>query len=223
VKPFHIFVFILILFIFGIVFYAIQSTNVDSQKSALDIINQVSPSPGLYNRGNLGLAASGQPQQQEVDQQKQLQQVLEQIKVASITATITTPKGTIKMDLYGDSAPITVYNFISKAQNKYYDGLKFHRVEDWVIQGGDPKGNGTGGTTNIPTELNNRPYVAGSVGMARMNDPKVQNDSQFFITKSESSHLNGQYTNFGQVTSGLEVVEKIEIGDKITSLTVDIK
>lgn len=222
-KPFHIFVFVLILFIFGIVFYAIQSNNLNSQKSALDIINQISPSPGLYDRGNLGVSQTQKQQKEQVDQQKQLQQVLEQVKTASITATINTSKGTITMDLYGSDAPVTVYNFITKAQNKYYNGLKFHRVEDWVIQGGDPKGNGTGGNTNIPTELNSRPYIAGSLGMARMDNPQVQNDSQFFITKNDASHLNSQYTNFGMVTSGMDVVNSIEIGDKITGITVNIK
>lgn len=220
-KPFHIFVFVLILFIFGIIFYAIQSNNVNSQKSALDVINQISPSPGLYDRGILG--ATGSQQQQQVDQQKQLEQQIEQVKKASISGVIKTSKGDISFDLYGADAPIAVLNFIVKAQNKYYDNLTFHRVEDWVIQGGDPKGNGTGGQTNIPTELNQRPYVPGSLGIARMNDPKVQNDSQFFITKTESSHLNGQYTNFGIVTSSMDVVEKIEIGDTITGITVDIK
>ncbi len=179
----------------------------------------------MYDRGNLGIAGGqkSQQQQQQVDQQKQLEQQIEQVKKASISAVLKTSKGDITIDLYGADAPVTVLNFILKAQNKFYNNLTFHRVEDWVIQGGDPKGNGTGGNTNLPTEFNQLPFTAGAVGMARMNDPKVQNDSQFFITKNDASHLNGQYTNFGMVTDGLDVVNRIEIGDKITGIIVDIK
>lgn len=138
---------------------------------------------------------------------------------ASATATIKTAKGDIVLTLYGKDAPNTVKNFISKAQSGFYNGLIFHRVEDWVIQGGDPKGNGTGGGT-MPTELNDRPFVTGSLGVARGGDISVSNDSQFFITKSDASWLNNQYTNFGIVTSGMDVVNKIAIGDKIESITI---
>lgn len=140
--------------------------------------------------------------------------------VAAKTAIINTTKGSITISLYGDIAPKTVSNFVSKAKSGYYANLTFHRVEDWVIQGGDPKGDGTGGG-DMPTEFNDKPFVVGSVGVARRSDPKVQNDSQFFITKSESSWLNGQYTNFGIVTSGMDIVNSTEIGDKILSITVE--
>lgn len=219
-KPFYIFLFILTLFIFGIVFYAIQSQNISSQKSALDIINQISPTPAMYLISPQAQQSGQQPQAQ--NQQQQLQQQIAQIKQASVTATMKTSKGDIGMELYGSDSPITVLNFVIKAQQNYYNNLTFHRVEDWVVQGGDPKGDGTGGG-NLPTEFNNRPFVRGSIGVARRDDPKVQNDSQFFITKTDSPHLNGQYTNFGTVTSGMDVVDKIEIGDKILGITVNIK
>lgn len=228
-KPFYIFLFILTLFIFGIVFYAIQSQNINQQKSALDIINQVSPTPAMYLKGtspglqNPQQQVQGQQTQQSQQtpqtEQQQLEQMIAEIKQASLTATIQTSKGTIVMELYGSDAPVTVLNFMQRANGKFYNGLKFHRVEDWVVQGGDPKGDGTGGG-NLPTEFNDRPYTVGSVGVARRDDPKVQNDSQFFITKKDSPHLNGQYTNFGQVTSGMDVVEKMAIGDTIQSITV---
>lgn len=135
-------------------------------------------------------------------------------------ATIKTSKGDITFELYPDVAPKTVANFVTKAKSGFYENLTFHRVEDWVIQGGDPTGTGAGGG-NIPSEFNNKPYIVGSVGVARRSDPKVQNDSQFFITKTEASWLNSQYTNFGTVTEGMDVVNKIEIGDKILSITTE--
>lgn len=136
------------------------------------------------------------------------------------TATIKTSKGDIVVELYSQDAPNTVANFAQKAASDYYKNLTFHRVEDWVVQGGDPKGNGTGGGS-MPTELNQKPFVIGSLGVARAGDIKVSNDSQFFITKKDSSFLNGQYTNFGMVTAGMNIVDKMAIGDKILGITVE--
>lgn len=136
------------------------------------------------------------------------------------TAIIKTEKGDITLSLYPNEAPNTVANFITKAKSGFYNNLTFHRVEDWVIQGGDPLGNGTGGG-NMPTELNNKPFVVGSLGVARGPDIKVSNDAQFFITKTDASWLNSQYTNFGIVTNAMDVVKKIEIGDKILQITTE--
>ena len=82
------------------------------------------------------------------------------------------------------------------------------------------EGNGTGGG-HMPTELNDKPFVTGSLGVARGGDISISNDSQFFITKSDASWLNHQYTNFGMVTEGMDVVDKIQIGDKIKSITIN--
>ena len=136
----------------------------------------------------------------------------------NITVTIQTSKGNIELTLFSKDAPNTVRNFLIKAQGGFYAGKIFHRVEDWVIQGGDPLGNGTGGG-NMLTELNNKPFVVGSLGVARGGDIKISNDSQFFITKTDASWLNGQYTNFGIVTKGMDVVNNIAIGDKILGMT----
>ncbi len=132
-------------------------------------------------------------------------------------AVIKTSKGDITIELFKQDAPNTVANFLKKSQSGFYNNLTFHRVEDWVIQGGDPKGNGTGGG-NMPTELNNKPFIAGSVGVARGTDIKISNDSQFFITKTDAPWLNGQYANFGIVTEGMDIVKKIKIGDKILQI-----
>ncbi|RJQ38845.1 peptidylprolyl isomerase [Candidatus Microgenomates bacterium] len=139
---------------------------------------------------------------------------------ASTSATIKTSKGDIVLTLYGKDAPQTVENFVNKAKNGFYSNLTFHRVEDWVIQGGDPKGDGTGGG-NMPVEFNSKPFLIGSLGVASRGDGKVQNDSQFFITKKDAAWLNGQYTNFGFVTKGMDIVEKIEIGDKILGISLE--
>lgn len=130
---------------------------------------------------------------------------------------LKTSKGDITLELYTDKAPNTVKNFLDKAKSGYYVNLTFHRVEDWVIQGGDPDGNGTGGG-KMATELNQVPFVAGSLGVARGGDIKVSNDSQFFICTTDCNWLTGQYTNFGKVTSGMDIVKAIKIGDTIKGI-----
>lgn len=143
----------------------------------------------------------------------------EQSNMTNQTATIKTSRGDFRISLFADKAPKTVENFISKAKSDYYKNLIFHRVEDWVVQGGDPDGNGTGGG-DMATELNDVAFKAGSVGVARGADIKVSNDSQFFICTTDCSFLTGQYTNFGEVTEGMDIVKSIQIGDKILSIEV---
>lgn len=138
---------------------------------------------------------------------------------ATSTAIIKTSKGDIELALFSKDAPNTVNNFVQKAKSGFYNNLTFHRVEDWVVQGGDPLDNGTGGG-NMPVEFNTKPFVIGSLGVASRGDGKVQNDAQFFITKKDAGWLNGQYTNFGIVTKGMDVVNKLEIGSKILGITI---
>src|SRR5881409_834586 len=106
-----------------------------------------------------------------------------------------------------------------KARSGFYDNLTFHRVEDWVVQGGDPKGTGTGGD-RVPSEYNDLSFKLGAAGIARGQDPAFNNDSQFFIVKKDSTFLDKQYTNFGQVTAGMDVVAGIKIGDKIKTIRI---
>jgi peptidylprolyl isomerase len=141
-------------------------------------------------------------------------------QITSDLITLTTKYGDIKIKLYTDKIPNFSQNFIKKANSGYYDGLIFHRiVPDFVAQGGDPSGDGTGGG-NIASEINNTPFVRGSVGVARGGDIKINNDSQFFIclTTEMCSQLTGQYTNFGEVISGMEFVDQIKMGDKILKM-----
>lgn len=138
----------------------------------------------------------------------------------TMQATVNTVKGSFVIKLDPASAPKTVDNFVSKAKSDFYKNLTFHRVEDWVVQGGDPDGNGTGGGS-MPTELSQTPFVRGSVGVARGGDIKVSNDAQFFICTKDCDWLTGAYTLFGQVTEGMEVVDAMAIGDTIKSISVE--
>ncbi len=138
--------------------------------------------------------------------------------------TIETAKGTIKAELYPKIAPKTVNSFAFLACQGYFDGLTFHRYEPgFVIQGGDPAGNGTGGPGyRVPAEFNSMKHEAGVLSMARANDPNSAG-SQFFIMLGSAPHLDNQYSGFGKVIEGLDVVMKIRAGDKMTRVTVNEK
>jgi peptidyl-prolyl cis-trans isomerase B (cyclophilin B) len=124
--------------------------------------------------------------------------------------------GSITVELDADTAPITVTNFLKLVNNKFYDGLTFHRIIDgFMIQGGDPLGNGTGGSDEkITGEFeangikNDISHVRGVISMARGTD-KNSASSQFFIVQKDSTYLDGQYAGFGHVTNGIEVVDKV--------------
>ena len=136
-------------------------------------------------------------------------------------ATVELAKGgSFTFTLRADKAPNTVERFAGKARSGFYDNLTFHRVEDWVVQGGDPKGTGTGGE-RVPSEYNDLSFKLGAAGIARGQDPAFNNDSQFFVVKKDSTFLDKQYTNFGQVTAGMDVVAGIKIGDRIKKVTVE--
>lgn len=124
--------------------------------------------------------------------------------------------GTIKVELDADTAPITVTNFIELVNQKFYDGLTFHRVIDgFMIQGGDPNGNGSGGSDKTITGEfannsieNNIKHERGVLSMARSNDNDSAS-SQFFIMHATAPHLDGDYAAFGHVTEGMDIVDKI--------------
>lgn len=125
-------------------------------------------------------------------------------------AVVETNMGTFSFKFYPDVAPQTVKSFIDLAKKGFYDGLIFHRVIDgFMIQGGDPKGTGTGGPGyTLKAEFSDKKHVAGTVSMARANDPDSAG-SQFFICLAPAPHLDGQYTVFGQVIDGMDVVSAI--------------
>jgi len=138
------------------------------------------------------------------------------------TAVITMEKGgEINIEFFPDDAPKTVENFVTLAKKGFYDGVTFHRVEpNFVVQGGDPKGNGTGGPGyTIKDEFNKQKHVRGVVAMARTQAPNSAG-SQFYITLAPAHFLDNQYTVFGRVTSGMEIVDKIKVGDKMKSVKI---
>lgn len=136
--------------------------------------------------------------------------------------TMETNKGTIQLELYPDKAPKTVAQITSLIGKGFYDGITFHRVvPGFVIQGGDPTGTGTGGSDlgNIPFEENDLKHDKGVIAMARSMDRNSAN-SQFYITLDAQPSLDGDYVVFGKVTSGMDVVEQIQQGDKMTKVTL---
>ena len=147
------------------------------------------------------------------------------------TAVVTMDKGgEFVIEFFTQDAPKTVENFTKLARSGFYDGVTFHRVEPgFVAQAGDPQTKtlppgdrrlGTGGPGyTIKAEFNKQPHVRGSVAMARTQDPDSAG-SQFYITFKPASFLDGQYTVFGQVTKGMEVVDAIKVGDRMKSVRI---
>ncbi len=135
---------------------------------------------------------------------------------------LTLKSGRVVIQLRPDIAPKHVERMKTLARQGFYDGLKFHRVIDgFMAQTGDPRGDGTGGSSlpNVPAEFNAMPFERGTLGMARSRDPNSAN-SQFFIMFADGPFLNGSYTAFGQVISGMEFVDKIKRGAKEENGTV---
>ncbi len=144
------------------------------------------------------------------------------------TATFDTTKGVIVAQLAEDDAPITVANFVELAQKGFYDGLTFHRyVAGFVIQGGDPSGNGSGGSgKNIKGEFQDngvpnpgRHDAAGILAMARSGNPDSAS-SQFYFTLAAAPHLDSGYAVFGRVTEGLDNVLALREGDRMNKVTI---
>lgn len=218
-----------LLIIVGIFIFIFWMTQKDSllKNQSLSLTPSTSPLPG-----EITPISSPTPNPQAQQQAQQQQQAAETVQGpvkedlrASISAQIKTSKGLITVSLYNDVAKGAVKNFVTKANAGFYRGLTFHRVEDWVIQGGDPKGNGTGGGV-VQTELTGKSFTAGALGYAASSNmqvgqgARISNDSQFFIVKTDSPWLDPTYTNFGMVTAGMDVVSKIQIGDKILEITI---
>ena len=138
------------------------------------------------------------------------------------TATFETSRGTIVCDLFTKEAPKTVNNFVFLARDKFYDGTKFHRViENFMVQGGDPEGTGRGGPGyrfEDETKGNPHKHRVGSLSMA--NAGPNTNGSQFFITHVVTDWLDGKHTVFGQVKSGQNIVNAVQQGDVLKSVTI---
>lgn len=145
-------------------------------------------------------------------------------------AVVDTEKGTFVIEFYNDSAPLAVENFQKLISMKFYDGLKFHRIENRpglnIVQGGCPNGDGYGGPgwtiLDEYTNPNQQKHIRGTVAMARSRQPN-SSGSQFYICLKPQPHLDGQYTTFGGVIQGMEVVDKLEINDVMTSIILEAK
>ena len=129
--------------------------------------------------------------------------------------------GEFRIDFYAEDAPKTVENFVTLAKKGFYDSLTFHRVQPGVlVHGGDPKGDGSGGPGyTIKAEFNKQKHVRGAVAMARLVSPDSAG-SQFYIMLAGAGELDGQYAVFGKVTSGMEVVDRIALGDKMKTVKI---
>ena len=127
---------------------------------------------------------------------------------------LNTSKGEVIINLMPEIAPVHVARIVELVKSGFYDGVIFHRIiPGFMAQTGDPKGNGTGGSgTNLKAEFSDYKYINGTVGMARTMDPNSA-DSQFFICFDGCGHLTGQYTVWGQVETGMEVVEALNVGE----------
>ena len=139
------------------------------------------------------------------------------------TLILTTKNGKVVIRLWPKVAPKTVAQIKALVKRKFYDGLVFHRViPGFMAQTGDPTGTGSGGSDlpDIPAEFNAKEFKRGTVGMARSSDPDSAN-SQFFICLGDAAFLDGKYTVFGEVVSGMEVVDKIKAGTQDNNGAVD--
>ena len=136
------------------------------------------------------------------------------------TAIMETSKGTIELELFARDVPRTVNNFVFLAREGYYDNTIFHRViADFMAQGGDPTGTGTGGPGyQFDDEFTSHTHIAGTLSMA--NSGPDTNGSQFFICFTPQPHLNGRHTVFGQVIEGMDILNQIVQGDKLISVTI---
>lgn len=195
--------------------------------AAATISNQSINVPGGENKGLLNFNSITSPTPTPTTQAKTMEQNNSDFITAK-TGVIKTAKGDIEIQFYPTDAPKTVTNFATLSKRGYYNGLTFHRVEPgFVIQGGDPNGNGTGGTSiygaKFEDELNpdtasfKEGYKEGVIAMA--NAGPNTNGSQFFIMLSDTP-LPHAYTIFGKVTKGMDVVKQIAVGDKMLDVSV---
>lgn len=207
---------LLIIFIIGA---GVYFTVTKFKQDVSNISASPSPSPSgidiVFNEQSSSKNQTPQPKSSELPltRNKRLPQfpgILKPEVLANKKAIIQTSKGLIQLRIYPE-ASISASNFILLSANGFYDGLTFHRVEDWLVQGGDPEGTGRGGPGyQFPDEPVKREYVKGIVAMA--NSGPNTNGSQFFILKKDTP-LQPNYTIFGQVILGQDVVDKISIGD----------
>lgn len=206
-------VFVCVLFLVGAGCEKQQSGTVPAEGATTSTSGEVAESTLIVNDNFMNAAKTWSYQGQLSNERLENKQV-----------RIMTDKGEIVFELLSDVAPITVSNFVYLAEGGYYDGLTFHRREEgFVIQGGDPLGTGIGGPGyTIPDEFNDTKHERGIVAMAKTSAPNSAG-SQFYITLASAYFLDNNYTVFGRVLSGMEVVDQIQMGDKMNTVMVEDK
>lgn len=192
-------------------------------------VNSGAPTSAVETKGSVAGAQDSSPTDAPMAnaQKWSFQGQLPADQIENKQIRITTAKGDIVFELLPDVAPVTVSNFVYLTSGGFYDGLTFHRVEKdpqpFVIQGGDPLGNGMGGPGySIPAEFNAVKHDRGMVAMARSMDPDSAG-SQFYITLGPAYFLDNNYTVFGKVLEGMDVVDQIAVGDVMTKVVVEDK
>jgi cyclophilin family peptidyl-prolyl cis-trans isomerase len=179
--------------------------------------------PGNFNRDSF-IASGENNMSSEGSTSKALEAALEVDAegLSKAVVILQTTRGIIKYKFFTKDAPKTVHRIAELITKGFYNDLTFHRVvPGFVIQGGDPTGTGAGGSgMKLPAEFNSRKHVLGTVSMARAMDPNSA-DSQFYIMLGVHPHLDGQYTVFGQVISGQDVVNQIKQGDRMVKVSLE--
>ncbi len=212
----------LIIFIIGtIIYFAVSKFRSDIGSAVASPSPSPSPSDlGLFASSSPASGQQAQPSELPLARNKKVAKFPGTLKPADLEnkkVSIQTNKGVITLQIYPE-ATMAASNFILLSANGFYDGLIFHRIEDWVVQGGDPEGTGVGGPGyQFPDEPVTKSYTKGIVAMA--NSGPDTNGSQFFILKKDTP-LPPKYTIFGQVISGQEVVDQITIGDVMQKVVV---
>ncbi len=211
-----IIIFVSVMMIVPMLIIACQKEKTTSTAQTSQQSSQVSPAPAAKTP-EPAPAATEKPKTLEPEPKPE-----KKITRDNAAAIIELAKGgRIVIEFYPDDAPNTVDNFIKLAQKGFYNGLKFHRVvPGFVVQGGDPLGDGTGGPGyTIKAEFNSRKHLTGTVAMARAMDPDSAG-SQFYICLEPQPGLDGQYTVFGQVIEGMDLVKGIKVGDVMKKVTI---
>jgi len=204
-------------------FNALRSLGAIANDEALEIVRAALADPVEHVRSVAsevleGLGEDGRLSGTKTKSRSDLEPIPEY--GTSLTVEVSTNRGLMTFELFPEEAPLHVHNFLTLAEKNHYDGLTFHRVvSDFVIQGGCYRGDGNGGTTwrgdeALRHEITPRKYRRGSLGMPR-NEDWESGGSQIFVTHRETPHLDGRYTIFGELRSGLEVLDAIEVGDVI--------
>ncbi len=224
-----------VILLIGLMLVGIVAAGVSSIQNLKNVPLSPTPSPdmSLFNQSTNQSQSSTQPisqnapqagrkttpQQKMMKQYKQFPGILKPEILANKKVIIQTDKGNIEFAVYPEASG-AASNFLLLANDGFYDGLTFHRVEPgFVIQGGDPRGNGTGGPGySFPDEPVTKPYTKGVVAMA--NSGPNTNGSQFFIMLGDHPELPPKYTIFGQVVNGQDVVEKIAVGDVMRKVLI---